>query len=67
MVLDLVFTPQDEMEIEQSISSALRVGYSHIETAAIYENEAVIGNALKKLGVGGIGGNPKEADGTFGL
>ena len=26
MVLDLVFTPLDEMEIEQSISLALRVG-----------------------------------------
>ena len=63
----MVFNPQDEKEIEQSISSALRVGYRHIDTAAIYENEAFIGNALKKLGVGSIGGNPNEADGTLGL
>ena len=43
------------------------MGYRHIDTATIYGNEAFIGNTLKKLGIGGIGGIPKEPLGTFGL
>ena len=46
---------------------ALRLGYRHIDTATLYGNEAFIGDALKKLRVGGVGGNPKEPTGELGL
>lgn len=53
--------------MELSIKTALKLGYRHIDTAALYNNEAFIGDALMKLGVGGFGGNSKESLGAFGL
>src|SRR5690606_38693375 len=37
--------------IEQVIHWALEVGYTHIDTAAIYGNEKEIGDAIKSFGV----------------
>ena len=35
--------------VASAVQTALEVGYRHIDCAYIYENEAEIGNALKKL------------------
>ena len=43
------------------------MGYRHIDTATLYGNEAFIGDALKNLGVGSVGGNSEEGTGEFGL
>jgi len=37
--------------VETVIGQALQAGYKHIDTAAVYANEAEIGNALKKFSV----------------
>ena len=58
---------QDREEVERSLKAALLAGYRHIDTATLYGNEAFIGEALRKLGVGGVGGNPKESTGGLGL
>ena len=58
---------QDREEVERTLKTALRAGYRHIDTATLYGNEAFIGDALKKLGVGGVGGNPKEPTGELEL
>ncbi|TQL66799.1 2,5-diketo-D-gluconate reductase A [Nocardioides albertanoniae] len=41
--------PQDEAE--QVVSEALEVGYRHIDTAQMYQNEAGVGAALKSAGL----------------
>jgi len=41
--------PQDETE--QVVSQALEVGYRHIDTAQMYQNEAGVGAALKSAGL----------------
>ena len=41
--------PQDETE--QVVSEALEVGYRHIDTAQMYQNEAGVGAALKSAGL----------------
>ncbi|MDR7312467.1 2,5-diketo-D-gluconate reductase A [Nocardioides luteus] len=41
--------PQDE--VEQVVSQALEVGYRHIDTAQMYQNEAGVGSALKNAGL----------------
>ncbi|KAL6267388.1 hypothetical protein P5V15_000463 [Pogonomyrmex californicus] len=35
-------------ELEVALNAALEAGYRHIDTAAVYENENIIGNVLKK-------------------
>jgi len=34
---------------EKAVNNALRLGYNHIDTAELYDNEEEIGNALKKF------------------
>jgi 2,5-diketo-D-gluconate reductase B len=36
---------------EQAISSAISIGYRHIDTAHFYHNEEVVGKAVKKSGI----------------
>ncbi|GAQ86549.1 aldo/keto reductase family protein [Klebsormidium nitens] len=38
-------------ETEQAVSAALKVGYRHIDTAAVYQNEESVGAAIKKSGL----------------
>lgn len=42
---------QDGLEIESAVSDALKTGYRHIDTAAVYGNERGIGRAIKKDGI----------------
>ena len=41
----------DDSKVEETILSALNIGYRHIDTAATYQNEIGIGKALVKSGV----------------
>ncbi|PWG00817.1 aldo/keto reductase [Levilactobacillus bambusae] len=41
-----VFLVENESDLKQSISNALNDGYQHFDTAAIYHNEAGVGEAL---------------------
>jgi len=41
----------DPHETERIVSDALEVGYRHIDTAAIYGNEAGVGSAIAKSGI----------------
>lgn len=43
-------TPSDEIA-EQSVLHALKCGYTHIDTAAVYRNEASVGEAIKQSGI----------------
>ncbi|MNL01963.1 putative oxidoreductase [compost metagenome] len=40
-----------DAEAEKVVQEALRVGYTHIDTAAIYQNEVGVGKALKAAGL----------------
>lgn len=42
---------KSDEEIEETILTALQVGYRHFDTAAIYGNEEGIGKAIKKSGI----------------
>jgi len=46
-----VFQISDAGECERSVSDALETGYRLIDTAASYENEQSVGNAIKSSGV----------------
>src|SRR5215208_7970320 len=46
-----VFQIEDPAECERSVRDAIDVGYRLIDTAASYENEESVGNAIKKSGV----------------
>ena len=41
----------DSEALVDSILSAIQLGYRYIDTAAIYENEHSVGEALKRSGV----------------
>ena len=41
----------DPADTERTVSDALEVGYRHIDTAAIYGNEAGVGAAIAKSGI----------------
>lgn len=45
---DSFFQSSDETELMNALEIALDAGYRHIDTAWLYENEAVIGKVLKK-------------------
>lgn len=45
-----VFQITDEKICEESVLNALKIGYRMIDTAACYENEKAVGNAIKKVG-----------------
>lgn len=42
---------QDGEEAYQSVLAALKAGYRHIDTAAIYKNEESVGRAIKDSGI----------------
>ena len=42
-----VFKTNEGTEVENSVKWALEAGYRHIDTAAIYNNEQGVGNAVK--------------------
>src|SRR6188472_3797387 len=46
-----VFQIPDADECERSVYEAIRTGYRLIDTAAAYQNEAAVGNAIKRSGV----------------
>lgn len=46
-----VYQMTDQSECEQSVLDALEIGYRLIDTAAAYENEEVVGRAIKRSGV----------------
>lgn len=46
-----VFQINDPAECEQSVVDAIQTGYRLIDTAAAYQNEEAVGNAIRKSGV----------------
>jgi 2,5-diketo-D-gluconate reductase A len=47
-----VFQITDPAECERSVVDAIHTGYSHIDTAASYQNEEAVGRGIKQSGVG---------------
>lgn len=45
------FLIEDGKEVKDAVTEALKIGYRHIDTAALYGNEKGIGEALKESGV----------------
>lgn len=43
-----VFQITDPSECERSVVEAIQTGYSHIDTAASYQNEEAVGRGIKK-------------------
>jgi diketogulonate reductase-like aldo/keto reductase len=46
-----VFQIADPTECERSVIDAIQTGYSHIDTAASYQNEEAVGRGIKQSGV----------------
>jgi len=46
-----VFRMEDNNDSQKAIEYALKAGYRHIDTAAIYKNEDAVGKAIKESGV----------------
>jgi 2,5-diketo-D-gluconate reductase A len=46
-----VFQITDLTECERSVVDAIQTGYSHIDTAASYQNEEAVGRGIKQSGV----------------
>jgi len=45
------FKVKDGEEVEQAVTSALTIGYRHIDTAMLYRNEAGVGRAIAASGI----------------
>jgi 2,5-diketo-D-gluconate reductase A len=46
-----VFQITDQAECERSVVEAIQAGYTHIDTAASYQNEEAVGRGIKQSGV----------------
>jgi len=46
-----VFQVTDSAECERSVVDAIQTGYSHIDTAASYQNEEAVGRGIKQSGI----------------
>jgi 2,5-diketo-D-gluconate reductase A len=46
-----VFQITDPVECERSVVEAIQAGYSHIDTAASYQNEEAVGRGIKRSGI----------------
>jgi diketogulonate reductase-like aldo/keto reductase len=46
-----VWRAADGDEVEQAVAAALKAGYRLIDTAAVYQNEAGVGKAIKESGI----------------
>jgi methylglyoxal/glyoxal reductase len=46
-----VWKVTEEGQAEQAVLSAIKAGYRSIDTAAVYQNEEGVGNAIRKCGV----------------
>jgi len=46
-----VYKVQDGAEVEDAITSALALGYRHLDTAALYRNERGVGRAIAASGI----------------
>lgn len=46
-----VFRLKDNVEAQRVVETALAVGYKHIDTAMIYENEEAVGRAIRASGI----------------
>ncbi len=46
-----VFQITDPAECERSVIDAIQSGYSHIDTAASYQNEEAVGRGIQQSGV----------------
>ena len=46
-----VFKIEDPAQARDSVVKAIELGYRHIDTAAIYQNETAVGEAIKRCGV----------------
>lgn len=46
-----VFRSEEGIEVENAVKTALQCGYRSIDTAAIYQNERGVGNAIKESGI----------------
>lgn len=45
------FKQSKPKEVEKAVESALRAGYRHIDAAAIYGNEAEVGQGIRASGI----------------
>ncbi len=50
-LVSVFFRSADPTECERSVVDAIQAGYSHIDTAASYQNEEAVGRGIKQSGV----------------